>query len=88
MELHLAHGGGRARRAGPQQYYRHLWSNAPKECLEFADYSFDKHFGRPISSYPPRAVLWDYINGRVAGAELQDGVGLKDTVRFSLWCGA
>lgn len=63
--------------------YRHLWSNGPKECLEFADYSFDEHFGRPISSYPPRAVLWDYINGRVAGAELQDGVGLKDTVRFS-----
>lgn len=34
--------------------YRHLWSNGPKECLEFADYSFDEHFGRPVSSYPPR----------------------------------
>ena len=30
--------------------YRHLWSNGPKECLEFADYTFDEHFGRPISS--------------------------------------
>ncbi|WP_192596577.1 NAD(P)-binding domain-containing protein [Nesterenkonia lutea] len=57
--------------------YRHLWSNGPKECLEFADYSFDEHFGRPISSYPPRAVLWDYINGRV------EGTGLRDWVRFS-----
>ena len=45
--------------------YRYLWSNGPKECLEFADYSFEEHFGRPIASYPPRAVLWDYIKGRV-----------------------
>ena len=36
--------------------YRFLWSNGPKECLEFADYGFEEHFGRPIPSYPPRAV--------------------------------
>jgi trimethylamine monooxygenase len=45
--------------------YRYLWSNGPKECLEFADYSFEEHFGRPIPSYPPRAVLHDYIKGRI-----------------------
>lgn len=45
--------------------YRYLWSNGPKECLEFADYGFEEHFGRPIPSYPPRAVLHDYIAGRV-----------------------
>src|SRR5699024_8282618 len=45
--------------------YRNLWSNGPKEALEFAEYTFDEHFGRPISSYPPREVLWDYIDGRV-----------------------
>lgn len=45
--------------------YRYLWSNGPKECLEFADYSFDKHFGRAIPSYPPREVLKDYIMGRL-----------------------
>jgi len=45
--------------------YRYLWSNGPKECLEFADYSFDEHFGRAIPSYPPRAVLKDYIMGRI-----------------------
>ena len=37
--------------------YRYLWSNGPKECLEFADYSFDEHFGEAIPSYPPREVL-------------------------------
>ena len=37
--------------------YRYLWSNGPKEGLEFADYSFEEHFGKQIASYPPRAVL-------------------------------
>ena len=45
--------------------YRYLWSNGPKECLEFADYTFEEHFGKPIASYPPRAVLHDYIKGRI-----------------------
>ena len=43
--------------------YRHLWSNGPKECLEFADYGFEEHFGYPIPSFPPREVLFDYITG-------------------------
>ena len=43
--------------------YRYLWSNGPKEGLEFADYSFEEHFGKQIASYPPRAVLFDYIEG-------------------------
>ncbi len=45
--------------------YRYLWSNGPKECLEYADYTFEEHFGKMIASYPPRAVLADYIKGRV-----------------------
>jgi trimethylamine monooxygenase len=57
--------------------YRYLWSNGPKEGLEFADYSFDEHFGRPIASYPPRAVLFDYIEGRVKKA------GVRDWIRFN-----
>ena len=57
--------------------YRYLWSNGPKEGLEFADYTFDEHFGRPIASYPPRAVLFDYIEGRVKKA------GVRDKIRFS-----
>ena len=51
--------------------YRYLWSNGPKECLEFADYTFEEHFGRPIASYPPRAVLADYIKGRVEKADVR-----------------
>ena len=33
---------------------RYLWSNGPKECLEFPYYTFEKHFGKPIPSFPPR----------------------------------
>jgi trimethylamine monooxygenase len=72
-------------RTGVDQYgnsvhgsmYRYLWSNGPKEALEFADYTFDEHFKKPIASYPPRAVLWDYIKGRVEKA------GVKGQVRFN-----
>jgi trimethylamine monooxygenase len=61
--------------------YRYLWSNGPKECLEFADYTFEEHFGKPIASYPPRAVLWDYIKGRVEKAGVRDWVRLRTPVR-------
>ena len=57
--------------------YRYLWSNGPKEGLEFADYTFDEHFGHPIASYPPREVLWDYILGRVKKA------GVRNKIRFN-----
>ena len=61
--------------------YRYLWSNGPKECLEFADYSFEEHFGKPIASYPPRAVLWDYIKGRVEQSDVRKYVRFETPVR-------
>ena len=65
--------------------YRYLWSNGPKECLEFADYSFEEHFGKPIASYPPRAVLWDYIKGRVEKANLRRWIRFRTPVRHVAW---
>ena len=62
--------------------YRYLWSNGPKECLEFADYSFEEHFGRPVASYPPRAVLFDYIEGRVKKAGVRDQIRFETAVRW------
>ncbi len=62
--------------------YRYLWSNGPKECLEFADYSFEEHFGRPIPSYPPRAVLLDYIMGRVEKSDVRKYVRFNTAVRW------
>ncbi|MCF8483123.1 MAG: NAD(P)/FAD-dependent oxidoreductase [Rhodospirillum sp.] len=57
--------------------YRYLWTNGPKEGLEFADYSFEEHFGKQIASYPPREVMVDYIEGRVLKA------GVREWIRFS-----
>ncbi|MCT7654461.1 NAD(P)/FAD-dependent oxidoreductase [Oceanimonas sp. NS1] len=62
--------------------YRYLWSNGPKECLEFADYSFDEHFGRAIPSYPPRAVLKDYIMGRIDKQAISKYVRFECPVRW------
>lgn len=65
--------------------YRYLWSNGPKECLEFADYSFEEHFGRPIPSYPPRAVLHDYIAGRVEKSGVRPYIRFNTPVRSVEW---
>ena len=62
--------------------YRYLWSNGPKEGLEFADYSFEEHFGKQIASYPPRAVLFDYMEGRARKANIRDWIRFNTPVRF------
>nr|5IQ4_A Chain A, Flavin-containing monooxygenase [Roseovarius nubinhibens ISM]5IQ4_B Chain B, Flavin-containing monooxygenase [Roseovarius nubinhibens ISM] len=62
--------------------YRYLWSNGPKEGLEFADYSFEEHFGKQIASYPPRAVLFDYIEGRVHKADVRKWIRFNSPVRW------
>lgn len=62
--------------------YRYLWSNGPKECLEFADYSFEEHFGKPIPSYPPREVLKDYIMGRIDKQDIRKYIRFECPVRW------
>lgn len=62
--------------------YRYLWSNGPKECLEFADYSFEEHFGQPIPSYPPREVLKDYIMGRIDQQDIRKYIRFECPVRW------
>ena len=64
----------------PNSMYRYLWSNGPKECLEFADYSFDEHFGKPIPSFPPREVLYNYIIGRVSKGNLKSKIKFNTRV--------
>ena len=40
-----------------------LWSNCPKETIEYVDNLFGKHFGYSIGSYAPRAIIYDNIIG-------------------------
>merc|ERR1711981_1093765 len=61
--------------------YRYLWSNAPKELLEFPDYTFEDHFGKAIPSFPPRAVLFDYLQGRWNKANLRKYITFETVVR-------
>ena len=69
----------------PNSMYRYLWSNGPKECLEFADYSFDKHFNKPIPSFPPREVLYDYIIGRVKEGNVKDKIKFNTRVTDTIY---
>src|SRR5665809_83301 len=62
--------------------YRYLWSNGPKEVLEFADYTFDQHFKKPIPSFPPREVLYDYIVGRAEDANVRPWIKFNTAVRL------
>jgi len=62
--------------------YRYLWTNGPKECLEFADYSFDDHFGKVIPSFPPYAILNDYILGRAEKSDVRKHVRFNTAVRY------
>jgi len=61
--------------------YRFLWSNGPKECLEFADYTFDEHFKKAIPSFPPREVLYDYIIGRAKQSDVRKLIRFQSIVR-------
>ena len=72
----------------PNSMYRYLWSNGPKECLEFADYSFDEHFGKPIPSFPPREVLYDYILGRAKKANVRKHIRFNTTVTNVIYNGS
>ncbi len=62
--------------------YKHLWSNGPKEALEYPDYTFMDHFGKPVPSFPPRAALLDYLQGRwTKKRDLKKFVKLQHAVR-------
>jgi len=47
------------------EMYDKLWTNGASHCTEFFDYTFDEHFGRPVSVYMKRQDLLEYILGRV-----------------------
>ena len=64
-----------------RQSFFSLWSNGAKEFLEFPDYSFEHHFRRPIPSYPPRAVIYDYLSGRAKAADIRKFIRFRTAVR-------
>lgn len=47
------------------QMYDKLWTNGASHNTEFFDYTYDEHFGRPVTVYMKRHDLLGYILGRV-----------------------
>jgi len=62
--------------------YDNLWTNLPKECSEFVDYTFDKHFGQSITSFPPRSVLNDYIHGYAEKNNIRQYIHFNTLIRW------
>ncbi len=61
--------------------YRDLYSNGPKECIEYSDYSFDEHFKRPTESFPPREMLREYILARAEKYKLRQYIRFRHAVK-------
>jgi len=55
----------RAKQEETTNMYEGLWTNGPKESIEFFDYSYDAHFGHALPVYMPRAALLEYMLARV-----------------------
>jgi len=65
-------------KASPNMYEA-LWTNGPKECIEFFDYTFDEHFGCALPMYMPRALVLDYILTRCT----RNNPSFFDNVKFN-----
>eukprot|EP00571_Detonula_confervacea_P008383 CAMPEP_0172327738 /NCGR_PEP_ID=MMETSP1058-20130122/59989_1 /TAXON_ID=83371 /ORGANISM="Detonula confervacea, Strain CCMP 353" /LENGTH=659 /DNA_ID=CAMNT_0013044821 /DNA_START=186 /DNA_END=2165 /DNA_ORIENTATION=+ len=41
--------------------YEALWTNGPKEAMEFFDHTYDEHFGQALPTFLPRDCVLEYI---------------------------
>lgn len=41
-----------------------MWTNVPKELMEFYDYTFDEHFKKPTPAFLPRKDVLEYLIAR------------------------
>ncbi|CAF3082778.1 unnamed protein product [Rotaria sp. Silwood2] len=61
--------------------YRQLWSNNPKELIEYTDYTFYDHFGCLLPSFLPRALIYDYFIGRAKAGNIRRFIRFNTAVR-------
>mmetsp|Transcript_12627 Transcript_12627/g.19053 ORF Transcript_12627/g.19053 Transcript_12627/m.19053 type:complete len:611 (-) Transcript_12627:155-1987(-) len=52
------------RNAGETNMYEALFTNGPKETIEFFDYTFDEHFSRALPTFLPRSLILEYMLAR------------------------
>jgi trimethylamine monooxygenase len=58
-----------------------LWSNIPKETIEYPEYTFYDHFGCLLPSYLPRALIYDYLTGRANANNLRRFIRFNTAAR-------
>jgi len=79
LDWHVGHGeDGEVVHSG---MYKHLWSNAPKECLEYPDKTMKDFYGQPLPSYPPRPVIEKYIKNRFEVPEILSRIRFQTLVK-------
>ena len=61
--------------------YRHLWINAPKEVLEYPDYTFKEHSEKNYPSYIPREYIYDYLTKIVEKRNIRDKIKFNTVVK-------
>jgi trimethylamine monooxygenase len=61
--------------------YKGLMSNAPKECHELPDYSYEEHFGKILPSFPARHLVRDYLVGYFKKNGGEEYIRFNTTVR-------
>ncbi len=62
--------------------YPHMWTNVPKESHEYADYSYDEHFGRPVPSYLEREQFRQYFLARAEKSGVKRFIRFNQVVRY------
>jgi trimethylamine monooxygenase len=62
--------------------YKNLWTNGPKECVEYEDYPFLEHFKKSTPSYAPRELIHGYIVARAEKCDIVKYVKFGMAVRW------
>ena len=57
-----------------------MWSNTPKELMDFYDYTFGDHIKQEAPAFLPRKDLLDYLIARNSADGALDGVKFNHTV--------
>jgi len=67
------------RNAGETNMYEALFTNGPKETIEFFDYTFDEHFSRALPTFLPRSLILEYMLARCTKHDQK----IFDNVKFN-----
>lgn len=65
--------------------YDDMWSNIPKEMIEYFDYTWDEHFKKPTPAFLPRKDILEYMIARNSVDGALDDVKFNNNVTSVKW---